>query len=85
MKVKNSDMFLVYNPNCDDLKNLQNGNDLVDVKLDNVIFEGLKYPSNFDNRNHKQLVVTLSNVESNIPLFIGDPQNNLFINNIKTK
>lgn len=69
IQVKDVDMFLVYNPNCNDLKYLQNGNDLVGVTLKNVSFEGLKYPSNFDNSNHKPLKIKLQNVKSNMPLF----------------
>ena len=82
MTVKNVDMFLVYNPNCDDLRNLQNGNDLVELFLDNVSFDGLLYPSNFDNKNHKELIIKMNNVKNNIPLF-NKSATNLKIINVK--
>ena len=69
VKVENVDMFLVYNPNCDDLKYLQNGNDLVGISLDNVHFTGLKACSNFDNKGHKPMTLYLHDVSSNIPFF----------------
>ena len=75
MTIKNVDMFLVYNPNCDDLKYLQNGNDLVEVSLENVSFENLLYPSNFDNLNHKELTIYTHNIKSNIPLFTSFAKN----------
>ena len=69
VNVKDVDMFLVYNPNCDDLKYLQNGNDLVEITLDNVHFSGLKEPCNLDNKGHKKLTLKCHNVSTNIPFF----------------